>query len=329
MTDVTRVAIVGTSLLSVEVAELFLSKGSRVTFFEPSSIGGAWSSRPVGKSNFSAPRFNNLIFPYSEFQQKLLESYATKFKKLQLPIAEARPDWTPPEVNKPPKILAGDFSMAVHRALTLEGVTVVSRRVNQIEVTAANVLVNGQSFDYVVLPQNASVNSVDFRSVLRSAASSYTSQLSHWETNRSEHVRLLFRKERTQSIPLYSEAGDPVFDRFGSLPGNQGCFIGRVRREYKGSPLQTLLKDSPHTAPLVTSSSVCDLQTYAQSRLAQAQAERIKKISEGTRLIFLDGIDFLTGVETALERIRLIVHHGSVAQTGTEDASKVAHKMPG
>lgn len=313
MTDVNRVAIVGTSLLSVEVAEIFLSKGGRVTFFEPSWVGGAWGSRPVGKSNFSAPRFNNLVFPYSESQQKLLESYAKKFKKLQLAIAETPPDWTSSEINKPPKILAGDFSLAIHRTLSGEGVTVVSQRVNQIEVTAHYVSVNGQSFDYVVLPQNASVPSVNFSGVLTYPASSYALQPSHWETNRSEHVRLLFKKERTHSIPLYSEAGDPVFDRFGSLPGKQGCFIGRVRREYKGSPLQTLLKDSPHTAPLVTMTSVCDLQTYAQARMAQAEAERVKKISKGTRLIFLDGIDFLTGVETALERIRLITHHESVA----------------
>ena len=285
---------------------MFRSKGSHVTFFESSSLGGAWGSRPVGKSNFSAPRFNNIVFPYSQSQQKLLDSYALKFRKLQLAIAETPPDWTSPEVNKPPKILAGDFSLAIHRALSGEGVTVVSQRASRIEVTAQHVSVNGQSFDYVVLPQNAPVPSVTFSRKLTSAAYSFASQLSHWETNRSEHVRLLFRKEITHSIPLYSEAGDPVFDRFGSLPGSHGCFIGRVRREYKGSPLQTLLKDSPHTAPLVTESSVCDLQTYSQSRLAQAQAERIKKISEGTRLIFLDGIDFLTGVETARAHVGLI-----------------------
>ncbi len=309
MTVVNRVAIVGTSLLSVEVAEMFLSKGIRVTFFEPSSIGGAWSSRTVGEGNFSAPRFNNLIFPYSEAQQRLLEYYAKKFKKLQLPIAEARPDWTPPEVIKPPKILAGDFSMAVHRALTLEGVTVVARRVNQIEVTAANVLVNGHPFDYVVLPQNASVRSIKFFDVPGSATSGYSSQPSHWETNRSEHVRLLFRKQPTHSIPLYSEAGDPVFDRFGILPGNQGCFIGRVRREHKGRPLQTLLRDSPHTASLLNKTSVYDLQTYAQARMAPAEAETIKRISMGTRLVFVDGIDFLTGVSTARKRIRQVVDY--------------------
>ena len=303
MAGTNRVAVIGTSLLGAEAAEMFISEGSSVTFFESSRVGGAWGSYPVGESSFFAPRFNNLIFPYSKSQQELLRNYSRKFKRLQLPVAEMRPDWASPETNTPTKILAGDFSESIRRTVSREEVTVVSLRVTRIEVAANHVSVNGEFFDYVVLPQNAAVPSVTFSGVQGSEVSSYASKTSHWETNRSEHVRLLFTKGPEHQIPLYSEGGDPVFDRFGSIPGGQGCFIGRVRREFKGTPAQTLLKKSPHTAPLATRGSIFDLQMYSQTRMVPELVERLRKLSMGTRLIFLDGIDFLTGVETARERI--------------------------
>lgn len=292
-------ALVGTSLANAYFSDLAIAYGARSTFFESSEIGGAWGQAPLG--SMMAPRVNNILFPYSEDQEKdvdaLLEWLAGRGANVHL----LHSGFFSTSAYLPEKIVAGNFAPAIQAVVESSSSTVSTNLVQRIEVLPSNVLVNGEAFDYAVLPLNASIELITI--VTKFGEKPRTLNLS-WVESRSEHVRLLFGTSIT--APAFSENRDNVFDRFGVLPPANKIFVGRVGKNWKGKPLQDLIEKSFFTQGLVDRVLVADKQFFSQTRLEPSDASSLKLLSAGTRLIILESSDAITASRQAKDLMKQI-----------------------
>lgn len=284
-----RLAFVGTSIANTYFADLARNCGATSTFFEASSLGGAWGQVEFGGDD--APRFNNIVFPYSEAQEhevgplyEWLVSQSAEVKMLNNGFSSA-------SQYRPRQIVAGNFGNAIRTVVESPEAILTRQRVERIDVLPSHVEVDGQEFDYVVLPLNAKIDRLTIKT--NPGESAKTIELA-WIMSRSEHVRIC--SETKIEGRVFCEYEDNVFDRFGVIPSSQNFCVGRVSKKWKGEPLDRLIQNSFATRNLSQSILSADMQFFSQERLSPNDASMLTSLTSGTRLVPLNTSDFITAV---------------------------------
>jgi len=291
-----RIAFVGTSLANTYFADLARDFGATSTFFEASWLGGAWGQVEIRGED--APRFNNIVFPYSEAQEhevgplyEWLVSQSAEVKILNKGFSSA-------SQYQPRQIVAGNFGNAIRTVVESPEAILTRQRVERIDVLPSHVEVDGLEFDYVVLPLNTKI---DLLTMTTSPSESAKTIELTWVMSRSEHVRI-YSETRIEGS-AFCEFEDNVFDRFGVIPLSQNFCVGRVSKNWKGEPLDRLIKNSFATRNLSRSILSADMQFFSQERLSPNDASMLTSLTRGTRLVPLNTSDFIT----AVRHVRAIV----------------------
>lgn len=299
--------MVGTSLLCSLVAEKFLKEEiNSIVFFEASTIGGAWGDAKIDFTGVRAPRFNNIVFPYNSKQEKYLAPLNSFFEKAGADVIQISSGFSTICPYVPSCILTGNFAGAIRHILALPSVDVKKEKVWAIRVEPNCVFINEQPFDLAVLPQNAPIGIIEFLPLARGkgGGTKLRHQSQTWLYNTSEHIRVLFHSDFDVSEPVYSEVSDPIFDRLSFLPGDDHpYFVGRVSRSLKGQNPRDLLWEAPVMNHAINSIKAFDRQLFTQARLDATSVEHLKNLAFDTRLILLDGVDLLSGLEGAVKQI--------------------------
>jgi hypothetical protein len=294
-----RLAFVGTSLANAYFADLAYKHHFKATFFESSEVGGAWSQSMLGNSITS--RFNNVIFPYSKDQEEelgLLHDWLlTRGADIRM-LGEGFSSISP---YKPQNILAGNFAPAINIIVEDTSAVLLKKIVHRIDVHPSGVEVNGEHFDYAILPLNARV---DLLTIHAKFGQKSTKLKLCWIESRSEHVRISFGMPLTGLA--FAEHEDNVFDRYGVIPPTGKVFIGRVGHSWKGKPLTELLEESFATRGLLDDIEFADEQSFSQKRLEPSDALVLRELAAGSRLIVIDSSDAITGVRQAREYVKKI-----------------------
>lgn len=282
-----RIAFIGTSLSSALAAQTMIDDGASVVFFEGGSYGGAWGEAPIARRK--APRFNNVVFPYDKKQEASLPNLYEKLVGMGAYVDLVSQEFQSVSEYKPDQIIAGNFFPAIKTVLRNKSASVHRVRARELRVHASSVQVNGEFFDYAVLPLNAKVT------VFGLAGPNAEPQKLSWDENRSEHVRILWSSQQVGKT--YCEGQDDVFDRFGFLPGPTPVFIGRVRRELKGNTAVRLAKASSITHDRLPEARKLDIQRFRQRRLTTSSRHQLQEQTLGTRLLILNSSDLLSSMD--------------------------------
>lgn len=300
-----RLAFVGTSLANAYLSDRAHNYDCIATFFESSELGGAWSQAPLG--DIVTTRFNNVIFPYSKDQENELGPLHDWLLTLGADIRMLGEGFSSISPYKPQNILAGNFAPAIKSIVENPSSALSKKKVRRIDVSPSGVEINGEPFDYAILPLNASV---DLITIIRKIGDKTMKFRLSWIESRSEHVRLSFGTSLTG--PAFSENDDNVFDRYGVIPPDGNIFIGRVGKNWKGKPLTQLLEKSLATRGLLDGIKFADKQFFPQKRLEPSDALVLKDLAAGSRLIVLDSSDAITAVRQAREYVNYILqrHRG-------------------
>ena len=282
-----RIAFIGTSFSSALVAQMMIDSGASVVFFEKGTYGGAWGEAPIARRK--APRFNNVVFPYDEKQEASLPNLHEKLVSMGAQVHLVNQEFQSVSEYKPDQIIAGNFFPAIKKVISHKSASVRRTRARELRVHSSSVQVNGEFFDYAVLPFNAKVM------VYGLAGPNSGPQKLSWDDNQSEHVRILWSNRQVGKI--YCEEQDAIFDRFGFLPGPTPVFIGRVRRELKGNTAENLAKASIITHSRLAEARKMDIQRFRQRRLTPDSRLELQEQTLGTRLRILDTSDLLSSMD--------------------------------
>lgn len=292
-------ALVGTSLANTYFADLARDFGATSTFFEASSLGGAWGEDSLGKS--SAPRFNNVVFPYSRDQESEVDHLHEWLVQQSAEVTVLSRGFSSISPYRPRQVVSGNFASAISSVVNSPSSYLYLRRVKRIEIFPSHVLVNGQCFDYVILPLNARVDELTIQK--KSDKTPQTINLA-WTGTRSEHVRI------SSQTPIvgnsFGENEDNVFDRFGVIPVSENICVGRVSRPYKGKPIEQLIQTSFATRDLRKRILSADKQYFLQERLSPSDASTLRSLATDTRLVALNSFDMITAARDARASIKRI-----------------------
>lgn len=207
-----------------------LSKYSKCTIFEKSEFGGAWAESSI--ENLITPRACNGIGQknysddiFFQFEDYLITRGAA-MKRLNGEL--------PGHTSNPYSFhLVGQIMPAITSIYKKDNIYIINEQVKLIEIFENCAYVNGRKYDGVILPEHFLLNRLKI--------------LSHnldveINTIKSKHIRFKLFTEIDSSY--YKIETDNIFDRGGlQFPSNK-IFIGRVRKESKNIPLNSLVQQS-------------------------------------------------------------------------------------
>lgn len=292
-------ALVGTSLANAYFADLASDFGASSTFFEASSLGGAWGQDNLGYC--SAPRFNNVLFPYSDDQESEVEHLHEWLVRQAAQVKVVTKGFSTISRYRPRQIVSGNFANAIRSVVNSPNSHLSFRRVKRIEIFPSHALVDGQHFDYVILPLNARVDEL---TIQKESGKTHQKINLAWTGTRSEHVRI------SSETPIvgnsFGENVDNVFDRFGVIPISENICVGRVSRSFKGQPIEQLIQASFATRNLQHRIISADKQYFLQERLSPSDASKLRSLAIDTRLVALNSFDMITATRDARASISRI-----------------------
>ena len=286
-----EIAFIGTSLGNSFFASVALEQGASVTFFEASHLGGAWGQAPL--NGVDVPRFNNIVFPYDPTQEERLEVVFEWLIGRGARVELVQNNFDVSTSFKPAKIAAGNFAAPIISVVESPNSVLKYQPVRTIDVYESRAVVNDRDFDFVVLPLNASVESLRFIS----KDGGLVQERLEWEFSVSEHLRAVYQFPIEGQV--FAENKDDVFDRFGVIPGEVNLFIGRVARQWKGAPPEVLIARSSVTNSFAQKQIAFDFLNYEQSRMDQTQFERLIAQAIGSRLLVINSSDAISSIQSA------------------------------
>lgn len=269
--------------------------------------GGAWQSRPF--ANISTPIFNNIIYPYSTFEESLLPKISLCLNQYGVfPKSVTSDSYYSIVEFKPKNCLIADFSPLFDKLKQHTSISLIQDEVSSIADCNGRFIVQLKSgncsvFDKVILPYNFYMNSF----------MGFDLESSNFTINKSMHFRAIVHSN--SSIAKYSEDFDNVFDRGGvnSFYGKQ-LFIGRVRRAFKHLNSQELIRKSNFLSCLDRHLFGTDLNYFTHCQLNPKLFQIIFNSCKHLfpSLIFLDTRQFVSAYSEFLSNIDVLKESSSV-----------------
>lgn len=260
------VAFLGTSPGMSFVIERVGSHRPSVVF-SSGNIGGAWAESELG--GVSAPRAVNYINSCVESSEPL--DLAADFESALVDRGAILKLLPSPEIGNQNRLLVGRILPVVSRAIKLDSVTLVRGVVRRVEIFPDHVVIDGERFSSLYLPENFWVPEF------------YISGVRHTYQPASKtfvHYRAKFRNSVDASN--LEKDWDSRFDRGGMQYPSKHVFVGRVRREWEENPDPLeLMRDSEWLNSLASNIEAFDLPSYTSHKLLDDDLSRLRKDLEG------------------------------------------------
>lgn len=254
----TKICLIGSSLITSIYAQC-LSSSAEVYMYEGKEFGGAWQGRKIG--NHTTQVFNNIICPMNSEEEAFIDDI---YNLLIEGNADIRIEKDAINLNcnyLPKKYLLGEFHQFIANTVTASNLNIIQKPIKAISISKNRILVNNESYDIILLPENFKVDSIFIDGNRISPT---------YEEHKSRHFRILF--DSPINGPGYTEDFDVIFDRGGMFtPKKSSIFIGRVRRNKKNISASRLMDKSNYLKTINASIEEIQENFYLHSFMLESQ----------------------------------------------------------
>ena len=288
-----KIAFIGSSpIMCIYINKL--CGDAECTIFEGGLLGGAW-----GETNIQGtfcPIANNIICPLTPHEEECIDSIEKYFVERNVSVLKYDAPINLMTNYIPEQYLLGRFFKAVQFTLNHQNVFLRKQWVKEIKVKESKVNIDGEVFDFVVIPSNHSLKDLWVKD-----------SLCHLEYEKvvSEHIRVIF-SNNIEADP-YSENFDNAFDRGGIMPTLYNIFIGRVRRESKGSSVNELASKSIFLQKNKDKISFCEKNFYPNLRPKDGEINKLHMLFADCAALCVETRQFVKAfseIPSSLELIR-------------------------
>ena len=267
-----KVAVIGTSPIMALAVRRLRAGGRHVEVFEESkNLGGAWAS---DYRDGLIHRFSNVVVAYSNADLEML-AYWKNFM-LSNKAALYRIPERMININQP---LIAAFLPEFNGLLAdLQGM-VNKKRVKQIAIHGDKVSLDGDIFDYVILPAYSSTSKVLINN-----------ELLHFRCIDTTSVHVTCLDEKSKLEYAYFEGASYIFDRY-SKGENSNAFVGRLQRKFKSTSVIEII----NALKSFTVLSIVPYTTHYRDDNLFEEFRRLRCLSRG-KLRVLDTRQFVSGL---------------------------------
>lgn len=262
-----QVAFLGTSPSMSFVIER-VARARECVVFNSGRIGGAWAESRLG--GLSVPRaINSIIFHATSDQNAY---FLADFEADLLRRGAILKSLPPMDGGQSKRESVGRIMPVVFQTLRSKSVILVRREVRRVEVFLDRVLIDGETFEALYLPENFAIPEFYVSGV----------QKNHKPVSKTfAHFRAKFKNPVV--APYLDRDWDSRFDRGGMQYPGQHVFVGRVRREWEERPeAEELIRGSDWLNPLVANIEAFDLPRYTIHRRTEDDLSRLRDDLEGS-----------------------------------------------
>ncbi len=233
MSNVHKIAIIGSSPIQLFLALSLARKSNHITLFNSDSwLGGAW--RRIDTPFGPLSTHNNIILPLDSSETQYLDAIRDKIRSFNIDSHIIKCNVELNIAYQPTLKLEFDFEQLL--ALISENRNILlSSSCESIEIVKQTLLINKSIFDFCYLSRR--FRTIDFTKENNQVLPTYKSNLSH-------HYIFVFSSV-SNSIRLfeYTENYSDFFDRASlkTLGQNKYCFTARLRRSKKNLSEESII----------------------------------------------------------------------------------------
>ncbi len=171
-----KIALIGTSPITLIVANIYSLYDANLTIFEKGQFGGAWQSKLIKKNNY--PCSTHILMPgiltYDILKMMGVPNKVWSIKPYSIEFNKMKYDLFPKKKSDYDKFLMNDFSFGsmtlsqhLYKKIKKENIRFLNKNINQIEECSNEVKLfskrNNYIFDYVFLTPAADIKSIKFQ----------------------------------------------------------------------------------------------------------------------------------------------------------------------
>lgn len=275
------IALIGTSPIMLILANKLSKDNHNISIYDINPrIGGAWSYY-----EYDGKRINtqtNVIVPANQHEEEkfnLVNSYLKN--EFNINIQEDFGE------NKPLGYLSKKNYLYDLQILyqTSNKYNLIKKKINTLEIINNKIKINDTIYDEIYIPYFSGIDQLKFKDQIIKIP---------YNIIVSEHVLIIAKNIKYQNVS-YSENFDKYFDRIQIRKyDNFSSFTARVRKEYKGTQLDILIKKS-EISKYLEQKLMSKLFKYRNFYRSFEQLEELKKIDKFDQVNIINTFQFFEG----------------------------------
>ena len=275
------IAIIGSSPIMLILANLLMKKANEVIIYDINPrVGGAWSYYEYEGSRINTQ--TNVIVPANKEEEKSFNEINDYLRsEFDIEIKEDLGE------NKPLGYLSKKNYLydLQNLFLTIKNFQIIKKKIDSIHLKDNIIHIDNKKYDKIFIPYFGGVE--DFYTKNQHFKLPYNIII-------SEHVLILAKKIKYKKIS-YSENFDEFFDRIQIRNfTNFSSFTARVRREHKGTEIDTLINNSEINKYL-DGKLLSKLFKYRNFYRSEEQINKLKKIDDFDQVNIINTFQFFEG----------------------------------